>query len=73
MARRSALECAACLDVFVARKFTTTNNIIQAKEQLARVVQMLIGLLRRFWERADVLREEDAHYALEHEQEQDQA
>ena len=73
MARGSALECAACLDVFVARKFTITNSIIQAKEQLARIVQMLIGLLRHFSERADVLREEDADYALECDQDQKEA
>src|SRR5215216_7510893 len=46
MARGSALECAACLDVFLARKLATEQHVIVAKERLARIVQMLIGLLR---------------------------
>ena len=59
MARGSALESAACLDVLVARRLTQADKITPPKEQLARIVQMLIGLLKRFSERADVLREEE--------------
>src|SRR5213075_3440807 len=55
MARGSALECAACLDVLVARKLVTSEQIENAKENLARIVQMLMGMLRRF---SDFLREE---------------
>src|SRR5215475_12249884 len=39
MARGSALECAACLDVLLARKLATDEHVIPAKEQLARIVQ----------------------------------
>src|SRR5437879_1225403 len=59
MARGSALECAACLDVLIVRKLVTEDHVLPGKERLARIVQMLIGLLRRFSERADVLREEE--------------
>ena len=74
MARGSALECAACLDVLVARRFTTWDTITPAKEKLVGVVQMLVGLLRRFSERADVLREDEGEYPIDydHEQEQEQ-
>lgn len=44
--------------------------MLLAKEQLARIVQMLIGLLRRFSERAGVLREEEGAYFSEHEHHQ---
>jgi four helix bundle protein len=69
VARGSALECAACLDVLLARRLATGQEIESQKERLARIVQMLIGLLRRFSEPADVLREEEAGYSIEHEQE----
>ena len=72
MARRSALECAACLDVLVVRKLADENQIDPQKARLARIVQMLIGLLRKFSERADVLREDEPRYAehdYDHEQE----
>jgi hypothetical protein len=57
MARGSALECAACLDVLFVRKLASEKQVTEQKERLARIVQMLIGLLRKFSERADVLRE----------------
>jgi len=44
MARGSALECAACLDVLVAEK-----RLVEAepgKEILVRIVSMLVGLIR---------------------------
>jgi four helix bundle protein len=71
VARGSALECAACLDVLVVRKLATEEQVIFAKEQLARIVQMLVGLLRRFSERADVLREEEASYSSDHDHDHD--
>src|SRR5678809_757175 len=46
MARGSALECAACLDVLVARKLMVTNQVTTAKGQLGSIVRMLIGLLK---------------------------
>jgi four helix bundle protein len=66
MARGSALECAACLDVLVVRRLATSDRVAPAKGQLAGIVQMLVGLLRRFSERADVLREEEAEFRIEH-------
>jgi four helix bundle protein len=73
MARGSALECAACLDVLLVRKLTGEEEVVAAKEKLARIVQMLIGLLRKFSDRADVLREDEPAYFSErdydHEQE----
>jgi len=69
IARGSALECAACLDVLVARKLATLEQIENAKENLARIVQMLMGMLRRFSERGDFLREDEAGYGIDHEHE----
>jgi four helix bundle protein len=44
IARGSALECAACLDVLVAKKRLADAQ--QGKEMLIRVVSMLVGLIR---------------------------
>src|SRR5213078_540260 len=74
MARGSALECAACLDVLVARRPATMESVMPAKERLVGIVQMLVGLLRRFSERANFLREDEGEFRIdyEHEQEQEQ-
>src|SRR5690349_23181104 len=40
MARGSALECAACLDVLLTRKLATEQQVAEKKERLARIVQM---------------------------------
>jgi four helix bundle protein len=72
MARGSALECAACLDVLLVRKLAIEEQITGPKEKLARIVQMLIGLLRKFSERVDVLREDEAGYFFEHDYEHEQ-
>jgi len=72
MARGSALECAACLDVLVARKLTNPEQASEAKGKLAGIVRMLMGLLKRFSERADVLKEEGEDYGSWEDQEQDQ-
>src|SRR5215831_15582716 len=37
MARGSALECAACLDVLLVRKLASAEQVTGAKEQLARI------------------------------------
>src|SRR5918996_5569214 len=71
MARGSALECAACLDVLLVRKLANEEQVVSAKERLARIVQMLIGLLRKFSDRADMLREDEAVYPIEHDYEQE--
>ena len=69
IARGSALECAACLDVLAARKFVSPDRITPAKEQLVRIVNRLAGMLKKFSSRAEFLREDEGPYAIEHEQE----
>jgi four helix bundle protein len=71
IARGSALECAAALDVLVARKFVAPEQVENSKESLVRIVQMLMGMLRRFSERGEFLREGAELYGIEHEQEHD--
>ncbi len=72
IARGSAVECAACLDVLVARKATDRTFVRARKEQLAGIVRMPVGLLRRFSERAGVLREDEPGYAIEHDHDHEQ-
>ncbi len=69
IARGSALECAACLDVIVVRTFAVADDIAPAKARLSRIVQMLMGMLRRFSERPEFMREDEARYGIEREQE----
>ncbi len=47
MARGSALECAAVLDVLVARKILTEKEVETGKAILLEIVNMLVGLIRR--------------------------
>ena len=42
----SALECAAGLDILVAKAKATTDQIRPGKESLQRIVRMLIGLIK---------------------------
>ena len=72
IARGSAVECASCLDVLVARKAVDAQVVRPAKEQLAGIVRMLVGLLKRFSERADVMREEEAGYRVDYDHDQEQ-
>ena len=44
--RGSALECAACLDVLVAKGVVTEAVPSEGKEQLLSIVSMLVGLIR---------------------------
>lgn len=44
--RGSALECAAALDVLVAKRKLTVDEIMPGKERLRAIVSMLIGLIR---------------------------
>jgi len=69
IARGSGLECAACIDVLAVRKLVATERIIPAKEQLVRIVNMLMGMLKRFSGRADLLAEEAGIYGSEQEHE----
>lgn len=45
-ARGSALECAACLDMMRIKKFVNEEETDAGKEQLRRVVSMLVGLIK---------------------------
>lgn len=47
IAHGSALECAAGLDVLVAKKKLTLEQIRPGKERLQRIVRMLMGLIKR--------------------------
>ena len=50
-ARGSSLECAACLDVLVAKKIMDKDKVKKGKDQLYQIVSMLIGLIRANSER----------------------
>jgi four helix bundle protein len=47
IAHGSALECAAGLDVLVAKAKLTPEQIRPGKESLQRIVRMLMGLIKR--------------------------
>lgn len=47
IAHGSALECAAGLDILVARGKLSVDQIRPGKESLQRIVRMLIGLIKR--------------------------
>jgi four helix bundle protein len=48
IAHGSALECAAGLDVLVAKGKLTPDQIRPGKERLQRIVKMLLGLIKRY-------------------------
>jgi hypothetical protein len=58
--------------MLLVRKLASEQQVVGQKEKLARIVQMLIGLLRKFSERADVLREEESAYFSDHDYEHEQ-
>ena len=62
-ARGSALEWAACLDVLAARAVLASSDIEKGKEQLARIVSMLVGLIRS--NSPNRMYEEPAEYGVE--------
>ena len=68
-ARGSALECAACLDVLVAKRLVDKKAIENAKSQLLEIVSMLTGLVTSLMNR---IREEPEDYFGSSEQEQEQ-
>jgi len=47
IAHGSALECAAGLDILVAKAKLTPEQIHPGKESLQRIVRMLMGLIKR--------------------------
>ena len=74
IARGSALESAAALDVLVSRRLATEEVVRVAKEQLVQIVNMLMGLLKTLGYTFDLsassVREEPASF-FEQEQEQE--
>ena len=46
IARGSALECGACLDVAVCRKCLAPEETAVGKEMIEAIVNMLVGLVR---------------------------
>jgi four helix bundle protein len=70
MARGSALECASCLDVLVAKKKLTIEDVVTGKTRLNGIVSMLFGLINNVSNRV-----EETHMSygfpieFEHEQE----
>lgn len=59
MARGSALECAACLDVLMIKKHLDELRAAEGKELLVGIVSMLVGLLETFGAQ---VREDQAPY-----------
>ena len=54
IARGSALECAACLDVLVAKGVVEEEKAYEGKGMLVKIVSMLVGLVRSNSEERDV-------------------
>ena len=61
-ARGSALECAACLDVLVAKGKCTAEQTQSGKQILHGTVSLLVGLVRSI--APDRLGEESLHYRI---------
>ena len=66
IARGSAVESAACLDVLVAKKRLTAMDVEPGKRQLHAIVSMLCGLIEAVASRVG---EESALYEVEQEKE----
>ena len=75
IARGSALEAAASLDVSVSRKLMTSTEVTSAKEQLVQIVNMLMGLLKGLgcdFKSGTAIVREGADFSSSFEQEQEQ-
>jgi four helix bundle protein len=59
IARGSALECSACLDVLVARHTLAPEEIVEGKTILLGVVSLVAGLITHF---SGEVREDAAEY-----------
>ncbi len=68
-ARGSALECAACLDVLVAKRLIDIASITSGKQQLVEIVSMLMGLINSLTAR---VAEEPGEYLPLEEEEQEE-
>ena len=58
----SAAECAACLDMLVAKRILVAERIDEGNAMLLRIVSMLSKLGERFHNSYDRLREDEAKY-----------
>jgi four helix bundle protein len=72
-ARGSTLECAACLDVLVAKRLVQDTAIVFGKDQLSEIISMLMGLIKSLNSR--ISEDEGEYFSLksieeEHEHEQ---
>jgi four helix bundle protein len=63
MARGSALECAACLDLLAVKNVIDPKELAHGKQLLVKIVSMLVGLIRS--NSADRLHEEPVSYRTE--------
>ena len=61
IARSSALECASCLDVLVAKRRIAAEEVVAGKGMLRRVVSMLTRMILNLSEHAS---EEEAVYGM---------
>ena len=50
VARGSALECASCLDILVAKQRIRGDRVIQGKEQLRSIVNLLTRMIKNLSE-----------------------
>jgi four helix bundle protein len=61
IARGSALECSASLDVLVNKKVFSNNEILPGKRMLYEIVSMLIGLIKS---NSDRVHEPEINYGI---------
>ncbi len=62
IARGSAMECGACLDVYFRLKFTNRNRYNKNKELIEKIVAMLSKLARASFEEHDYGLDDDEEY-----------
>ena len=63
IARGSAVECAACLDLLLLKKVVTVPEVETDKQELSGIVTMLVGLMKRSL--PDRFGEEEVGYRVE--------
>jgi|SRR5437867_7414590 len=61
-AHGSSLECAACLDVLVAKRKLKLEEVLEGKDSLVEIVSMLVGLIKS--NSPDRLHEEPVEYRV---------
>jgi four helix bundle protein len=70
IARGSAMECSACLDVLVAKGVCTDQRILEGKSLLLRIVSILSKLIIKF-DPSATLKDVEELYTFENENEND--